>query len=231
MTLDIAERIEWPQWRARRIFAVTSIISWCALRKMECLRLWTVDVDLPGRVIWIVPRTRLKTESAAAPVPIPDALVPILEEWLAHRLDGPPGFALAADCPWLIPNMNRRGPWLHGRLGWRPLDIFASAAVRAGVDGATFQTLRRSWATHAEYYGLGEAMIQRVLRHSSEETSKKWCQKADLPNLREKVAGMTFEMSAARGPFLKRGVSPPRVDQATPGAWSAGRSHRRRDGS
>ena len=188
---DIDERAQWAQWRARRDYAVASIIAFCALRRNECLRLHVTDVDLAGRVIHIVARTKLKTAAAAAPVPMPEALVPIMADWLTHRLDGPPG-AVVPDCPWLIPTIDRKHAWLNGPPGGKALDRFKNAARRAGVEGATFQALRRSWATHAEYHGLGPALIQRVLRHTSERTSARWYRKADVPNLTEKVAGMTF---------------------------------------
>jgi len=191
MRRDIDERTEWAQWRARRGFVVASIIAYAALRKTECLRLYVSDCDLPGRVIHVVPRTRLKTDAASAPVPLADALVPIIEAWLSHRLDGPPG-VIVPDCVWLIPNANRLTPWLHGPPGGRALNVLQNAAERAGVKGMSFQALRVAWATHAEYFGLGPALIQRVLRHTSTRTSETYYRRADLPNLIEKVAGMTF---------------------------------------
>ena len=111
------------------------------LRKNECLRLHVADVDLAGRVIQIVARTKLKTAAAAAPVPMPEALVPIVADWLTHRLDGPPG-VVVPDCVWLIPTINRQRPWLHGQTGTKALDRFQNAARRAGVEYATFQMLR-----------------------------------------------------------------------------------------
>jgi integrase len=191
LRLDVAERTEWAQWRSRRIYVLTAIIAYCALRKNEAIRLQVGDVDLPGRTIHIVARTKLKTTASAQPVPIPDALVPILADWLAHRLDAPPGVVVPA-CPWLIPCINRKVPWLHGALGAKSLDVFQDAAERAGIQGATLQALRRSWATHAEYHGLGPAMIQRVLRHTSGRTAERWYRKADLPNMREVCKGIDF---------------------------------------
>jgi integrase len=191
MERDIAERDGWAQWRSRRIYAATSIIAYCALRKMECLRLHVADVDLAARVITIVPRVRLKTAASAAPVPMPESLVPILEDWLRHRLDGPPNYVVP-ECPFLIPTISRHHPWSSGSPGTKPIDALQDAARRAGVKGATFHALRRSWATHAEYHGLGPALIMRVLRHTSERTGERFYRKADLPNLTEKVAGMTF---------------------------------------
>ena len=192
MKRDIAERTEWPQWRARRVHALTAIVAYCALRRDEALRLHVVDVDLPGRIVHVVPRSRLKTAASAAPVPMPDALVPIVADWLTHRLDGPPGVIVPAGCPWLIPTINRKSAWLGGPPGSKALDVLKDAARRAGVEGATWQAFRVAWATHAEHFGLGGAMIQRVLRHTTERTSKRWYRKADAENLAAKVKGITF---------------------------------------
>ena len=163
-----------------------------ALSRNECLRLHVADVDLAGRVIHIVARTKLKTAAAAAPVPMPETLVPIVADWLAHhRLDGPPG-VVVPDCVWRSRQIDRKHPWLHGPPGSKALDRFKNAAERAGVKGATFQALRRSWATHAEYLRSRPCLIQRVLRHTVEQTSARWYRKADIPNLIEKVKGMDF---------------------------------------
>jgi integrase len=193
MTLDIAERVQWSQWRARRIYALTAIIAYAALRKSEALHLQMQDVDVASRIIHVVQRgARFKTAASSQPVAMPTALVPILEDWFIHRMDGPPDFAMPKECPWVIPTIDRRRPWVSGTLNARALDIFQDAAVRAGVHDATFQALRRSWATHAEFYGLGAAMIQRQLRHTNPITSEKWYRFPDLPNMREKVSGMDF---------------------------------------
>jgi integrase len=191
MKQDIAERTEWAQWRARRILAATAIVAYTALRRDEMLRLHVVDVDPGGRIIHVVPRLKLKTSAAAAPVPMPEALVPILEDWNAHRLDGPPG-ALPPRCVWLLPGLTRKNYWHGGSPGYRPLDALQDAARRAGVPDVTFQAFRRSWATHAEFFGMGPALIQRVLRHTSERTSERWYRKADIPNLIERTRDITF---------------------------------------
>jgi integrase len=193
MRLDITERVEWSQWRARRIYALTAVIAYAALRKGEAIHLQTQDVDLGSRIIHVVQRdARFKTAASSAPVAMPEALAPILQEWFDHRMDGPPDFAMPTECRWVIPTIDRRQPWRSGTLRARALDAFQDASIRAGVAGATFQALRRSWATHAEFFGLGPAMIQRQLRHTNPITSAKWYRFPDLPNMREKVSGMDF---------------------------------------
>jgi integrase len=191
MKQDIAERDGWSAWRARRIYVVTAIIAHCALRRNEALRLYVVDVDLSARLIHVVPRSPLKTQASSQFVPMPDALLPIVEDWLIHRQDGPPGLVPPRSV-WLNPNLNRRNPWTGGRPGCKPLDVMQDAAKRAGVDGASFQALRVAWATHAEFFGLGPSLIARVLRHTNERTSAQFYRKPDIPNLTEKCAGITF---------------------------------------
>jgi integrase len=53
-------------------------------------------------------------------------------------------------------------------------------------------SLRHSWATHAEFHGYGLALIQRVLRHTTERTAATYYRHADVPNLVERVAGFDF---------------------------------------
>ena len=198
MAHDIMTSEGWVQWRARRLYAVTATVAYLALRRNEALCAHVADLDLIGRIFWVrahADGNRGKTASSLAPVPIPDALVPILTDWLEHREDRPAGWPLPADNPWLFPTCGRAGrssPWTGGELGKRPLDRLQALAKRAGVDGMTWQSLRRSWATHAEYHGLGPAMIQRVLRHTTPRTGELWYRTADLPNLRAAVAGINF---------------------------------------
>jgi integrase len=193
MKADIAERTQWAEWRARRIYVATAITAYAALRRNEMLRSQVVDFDLDARVIHIVQRSgmKLKTSASAQPVPMPEALVPIVADWLPHRLEGPPGWT-SPRCVWMVPALMRAGPWQGGSPGYRPIDALKDAAERVGVKEVSWQILRRSWATHAEHHGLGPALIQRVLRHTSVQTSERHYRKADIANLTEKVAGMDF---------------------------------------
>jgi integrase len=101
-------------------------------------------------------------------------------------------FPLPEVCPWLIPTVNRKSPWTSGQPGGKALDRLRAVGKRAGLEGLTFQALRHGWATHAEYFGYGSALIQRVLRHTSIRTSEKHYRHADVPNLVERTAGFDF---------------------------------------
>lgn len=195
MARHVEERSGWAQWRSRRLLAVTAIIAYTGVRKNECLRMHVNDVDLISRVLWIRPHgegEQLKTSAAQAPIPVPEALLPILTGWLAHRMDAPFGFVLPKECVYLIPTVNRKAPWVSGNPGTKALHRFQAVAKLAGIEHATFQDLRRSWATHAEYHKLGPAMIQRVLRHTTTRTSEKHYRQADLDNMNQAVKDFEF---------------------------------------
>jgi integrase len=190
---DVETLAGWAQWRARRLQAVVAIIAYCGLRKMEALRLRIGDVDLENRIIHIRPAggDRLKTAASHAPVPMPRALVPLLQSWIAHRMDAPFGIPLPKTCEFLIPTANRKNCWTSGSTGNRPLDRLKAVAKRAGVDQISWQALRRSTATHLEAHGCPAPLIARVLRHSP-RVDATWYRQADVPNLVAATDGFDF---------------------------------------
>ena len=180
---EIGEVEQWAQWRARRLYALAGTLAFTGLRKNEALHLRTEDIDLKARMLLVLARRghRLKTEASAAPVPIPDALAVILEEWQTHIIV--PG--------WLFPTANGKSPWTGGVQGTKPLDQLKDLGRRAGIDGVTFQGFRHSWATHAEHMGLSDLQIQRVLRHTNTRTQRHYLH-PDAANLRDQVGRMDF---------------------------------------
>jgi integrase len=191
MKRDCEETLGWAQWRSRRIYCLTAVVAYCGLRAKEAQTLWADDVRLADRCILITDRCRsgglrLKTEGSAAPVPIPGILAPILEDWMLHRMDAPADFKMPENMPWMFPGTKRRGPWLQGCPGTKPIDVLHSIAERAGVPGFTFKSLRASWATKAENSGMSALTIQRVLRHSNDRTQL-WYRAADIASLAQAV--------------------------------------------
>jgi len=181
----------WAKWKARRLLALTTLVCMSGARRDEAVFAWVEDLDLEARVFSIRPRheDRLKTEQSEQPVPLPVAAVVPLRDWLSHRLDRPPGFKLPEMVPWLFPNLRATNAWYGGQHGARPLERLQAFAKRAGVDNVTWQSLRRSLACHLEGHGLGQALITRCLRHTSERTSREHYQDSDVPNL---VAAVEF---------------------------------------
>ena len=91
----------------------------------------------------------------------------------------------------VVPRRERRGPRIAGPSGHRPLDQLKLAGERAGVPGLTFLSLRHSYATHAERLGLSDAMLARVLRHSTTRTQAHY-KHPDLANMRGAVNRIGF---------------------------------------
>jgi len=168
-------------WREGRLFALCGLIAFTGVRAGEALHARVEDFDLEGRIFTISPRRRLKTRASAAPVAIPPALAEVLGDWFGR---------VGSD--WAFPGWRKAGPWAGGAPGYRPLDQLKARALEVGVPGFTFQSLRHSWATHAESaWGLSDPQIQRVLRHTTIRTSKAHYRHPDHANLRaiaEKVA-------------------------------------------
>ena len=125
------------------------------------LGLQRADLDLGGAMIWIRPNARrpLKTARSQDVVPIAAELGAVLASWVPQ---------IEAGCPWLFPGWHGTGPWLGGMARYRPVDQLGQLGRRAGVEGLTFQSLRHSWATLAEDWGLSELVVLRILRHSPE---------------------------------------------------------------
>jgi integrase len=133
---------------------------------------------------------------------MPDELAAVLELWVAKAV-APPLVALRrASRPaqlWLFPGSTGANAWTGGPPGYKPLDVLVAAGSAVGVDGFTFQSLRHSWATHGEYWGLGETMIQRQLRHTTRKTQQVY-RHADLANLATSVRAISFVGPSERGP-------------------------------
>jgi integrase len=194
---DTETRTGWALWRAWRLYVVAAIAVYCGLRRTELLTLHVVDVDLDARVIRLMGRgpngKGLKSKGSAQPVGIPDALAPILSTWLSTwRLAAPKGFAIDPECPWLIPTCNRKSPWISGHTTGKALGRLQAAGKRAGIPDLTFHMLRRTLATQLEEHGVGGAMIQRILRHASSQTTERHYRRADERNIADAVKELEF---------------------------------------
>lgn len=168
-------------WECERLRALVWTYAMTGVRKLEALRAKVEDFDLDAGFFSIVARGRLKTAASEDVVPLPDQLVAVLREWLPRT-----------ESEWAFPHAYRTGPWTEGRAGKKPLDQVKAAGERAGVRGLTILSFRHSWATHAEFFGVPEAAIKRVLRHTSLQTQLHY-RHPDMVNLREHVRGIAYQ--------------------------------------
>jgi integrase len=150
-------------WEALRLRAAIYSWAYTGAGKLEVLGLRHRDVDLGTRVITIRthPRRRLKTGPRAARLPIAWPLAEVLAGWLPHA----PG-------EWIFPHKRFSGPWFWGRPGHKPLDQVKALGRRAGVDKLTILAFRHTVGTLSEDWGIGELMLQRILRHSTRKTQR-----------------------------------------------------------
>jgi integrase len=175
---EAAQEGTWTKWKALRLWALVSTVAFTGLRKMEALHLAVDDVDLAGGLITVRPHggRRLKTAASAADVPVPPDLAPVLAHWLPHAMGGATG--------WVFPGARQRGPWTGGAPGDKALCHLARLGERAGVEGVTFLSLRHSFGTHAEHWGLSPLELSRVMRHTNQQTQRYYRHK-DADNLRD----------------------------------------------
>jgi integrase len=188
--LEHLERKAGLSWHGHRLYALVATVAYTGLRKLEALRLQVTDLDFARGCVRVVARKRLKTRAAEAPVGMPAELEDVLRGWLTQ---------IGRSLVWLFPNVSRTGPWTGGPPGHKPLDRLQAEAREAGLDGCTFQSLRHSWATHAELWGLGETMIQRQLRHTTRRTQEVY-RHADVANLAGSVRSISFRPQASATP-------------------------------
>ena len=120
-------------------------------------------------------------------------MIPILQDYLAHRMDHPKGMPIDLDCRWLIPTCSRKSPWTGGYTGSKPLDRVKAIGKRAGIDhNVTIHMLRRSCATHLEAAGVPRSLISRILRHSGEAVTERFYLRSDEEAMILAVKDVTF---------------------------------------
>lgn len=187
-----AEPGTWSRWKAHRIYAMVAVAAYTGIRAGELEYLEVADIDLERRILHVRPKAkhRLKTDGSDGPVPMPRALVPIVAEWLKHRLD-PPTMPPADRVPWLFPGARGIGPWTGGPPGAQHLDVLQAAGIAAGIGHVTWQMLRRSLATHLRAFGVSSGMASQILRHS-ESVDEVFYNQPDEDNLRDAVADVEF---------------------------------------
>jgi integrase len=194
------------RWAARRLLAVAATAAYSGMRRDEVLRARTEDLHLADGFLNLVARENdtHKTVGACQPVPLAPDLIPVLRGWTAH-LGG---------SEWLFPRKDLASPWVGGTTAARPCGQLKALGARAGVDGFTFMSLRHTWASLAEGWGLTAEQIKRVLRHTNLHTQLGY-RHAELTSLRAMVRGVRFEGPPAAAASDPPAVpAPPQIDPA-----------------
>jgi len=190
---DVAAYHGRDRWDARRTQALVATCLYTGLRLGEAMFLEVKDVDMASGVIYVVDRKmhRLKTEKAAQPVIIPIALADILRSWFTYRDDAPIN-VIRRPSAYVFRNWLRTTPWTAGSVGTRPLDRLQAVGKRAGISRVTFMMIRRTLATTMEET-CTDAMIMRVMRHSTPEISRRHYRKADLDNMHSAMDNFGYD--------------------------------------
>lgn len=150
-------------WHAHRDYALAVVASHTGMRLSEILFAHTQDVDLVARIIWVDPRRRLKTAVADGPVPVPDAAVPVIRDWMFR-----------ARSRFLFPTRRGTEPWTSGGPGRKPTQRLVAAGIACGVVEFTPQSLRHSFTTHGRRrFGVSSCVMKDILRHADELTHQR----------------------------------------------------------
>jgi integrase len=160
-----------------REYALLRLLYVVPLRPSELLALKWKDIDLAAATVTISrtvykgkmrPFTKTTQEGEVSILPVSGMAVDALTAWGAALLDSSDAEGLDPD-GYVFPNSDGgvldSGNYLNRVL--QPL------AKQAGIEGLTFQQLRRSVATHAQHLGSLKD-ISSLLRHKAAETAQKY---------------------------------------------------------
>jgi integrase len=127
----------------------------------EALGLRRADLDLRSRRLSIHEEygRKLKRDSRARELSIPDALVASLADWFRGRVEHPE---------------SRVFPFTY----WPARKAWAAVCEAAGIFGATIHDARHTFAVHAVQNGVPEARLQKLLGHAHPGTTRRYAMHA-----------------------------------------------------
>lgn len=169
-------------WEAARLQALVYLYAFTGMRKSEALHLLKTEIDLMPGILSIRPKPswRPKTAASIARLPIAEPLAAVLRLWLPRT-----------GSDWVIPGKRGKAPWTGGLPGSKPLDQVKALGERAGVAGVTILGFRKTVATLAKGWGLGQLELKALLRHSNVRTQE-WYLEEDLDGLRATAAKIHY---------------------------------------
>jgi len=127
----------------------------------EALGLRNTDIDLKIRRLSVHEEygRKLKRESRARELSIPEAIVPSLSRWLEQCLATP-------DAPVF--------PYTY----WTARKAWMRVCRAASIHGATIHDARHTFAVHAVQDGIPEARLQKLLGHAHPGTTRRYAMHA-----------------------------------------------------
>jgi integrase len=180
-------------WRACRLRAAVYCWAYTGAGKTEILGLRVKDIDLDKGLLSIRSHRgrKLKRGARAAALPIVPPLRRVLGPWL-DRTDCDWPASPSDDRQYAFPHSYLNGPWFYGGPGRRPIDQVKALGERAGVPHLTILSFRHTLATLAEGWGIGELMLQRLLRHARRRTQQTY-RHPDLEQMRDAAEKIDFD--------------------------------------
>jgi integrase len=177
-------------WAGRRLCGMAWTVSLTGCRLGEAGYGWIEDLDLEREEYRVNPlrhpRSVAKTEASERVIPLPAVLVEVLRRWLPFAGEG----------PWLFPGTKRRGPWMGGQVGDRPLGHLQAAAKEVGIERITWHSLRHAYATFALEQGIPAWVVQQVLGHTDLRTTEGYLRLRNSPKIRPYVRELRYSAAS-----------------------------------
>jgi len=164
----ILAQLDLSLWPDRRDFAVLSVLWHTGARSGAVLGLRVEDVDLTARTLNIQTKGGVK-----APIVLPAAAVPIVQEWLP-QCGGAYVFPATKD---------RSAPLNRDWLSRRFRDLARAAGIRRRV---WIHLLRHSWACRMLDQGVSVAAVSRQLTHTTWTMTQRYA-RISLGRVRQEI--------------------------------------------
>lgn len=155
--LSREELSQFREWCPGEWWPLFSLLFGTGITISEALGLWRADLDLhTGRLsIHEGYGRKLKRESRARELSIPNAVASALSAWLENRI---------------VPPDAKVFPFTY----WTARKAWNRVCDAAQIFGATMHDARHTFAVHAVQDGIPEARLQKLLGHSHPGTTRRY---------------------------------------------------------